>query len=194
MPRQREFDKAEVIGRAVQVFQDRGYEATSMRDLLDAMGISSSSLYSVFGDKRGVFLAALERFCEGERAWVAQMAQETSLPERFVERLFESVEAAAKPDAAVKGSLALSAMVEFGTRDPGVTQLLLNHYFGIAEIVTGVMARGQEQGVIKPEHDPRVLADTILSTLYGVATMKGVNPTFAHVHSIRQQMNRLIHS
>lgn len=192
MARQREFEKNEVIGKAMLLFWERGYEATSMRDLIDFMGISSSSLYTVFGDKRGVFLAALEQFCEWERARITQMARDEVTPERFIERLFSSVEDAVQPEAPTQGSFALNAMVEFGTRDSGVTQLLLAHYFGIAQIIANVIQQGQQKATIGSQQDPLDLAYTILSTLHGVATLKGVKPDFTHTAAITQLIIRLI--
>lgn len=188
MARQREFDKTEVIGRAMLLFWERGYEATSMRDLLDAMGISSSSLYTVFGDKRKVFLTVLEQFCELELARIAQMAQDALTPEQFIERLFGSVDEAVQAKGHTQGSLAFNAMVEFGTRDPDVTRLLLNHYFGIAQIVAQVL---QQRSAITDQQDAYDLAYTILSTLHGVATLKGVKPDFEHA-AIARSIIRLL--
>ncbi|MBK8027060.1 MAG: TetR/AcrR family transcriptional regulator [Chloroflexi bacterium] len=192
MARQREFDKDQVVERAMLLFWEQGYEATSMRDLLETMGISSSSLYTVFADKRGVYLAALEQFCEQERARIALMAQEEPSPERFIERLFGPIDQAVQPTLQAQGSLAFNAMIEFGTRDPDITQLLLSHYFGIAQIVAAVIQQGQEGGVIKTGRDPQELAYAILSTLHGVATMKGVKPDFPHA-AITRLVLELLH-
>jgi TetR/AcrR family transcriptional repressor of nem operon len=63
MARQREFNKEEVLEQAMMVFWVQGYEATSVRDLQAATGISSSSMYEAFGDKRRLFLATLARYC-----------------------------------------------------------------------------------------------------------------------------------
>src|SRR5512145_1990274 len=193
MARQREFNKTEVIDRAIFLFWERGYEATSMRDLIDTMGISSSSLYTAFGDKRGVYLAVLEQFCELERQRIAQMAHDETTPEQFIERLFGSIETAVQSHPQTQGSLALNAMVEFGTRDPDVTQLLLNHYFGIAEIIAAVIKLGQQRGTVSRKPDPQDVAYTILSTLHGVATLKGVKPDFAHAAAITRLMVQLLY-
>ena len=62
MPRPKAFDPDDVLHKAMQVFWERGYEATSMQDLVDCMGINRFSLYSTFGDKHQLFLAALARY------------------------------------------------------------------------------------------------------------------------------------
>ena len=95
------------------LFWRQGYEATSIRDLIGAMGISSSSMYEVFGDKRGIFLAALARYCEIERESIAQMAAGAPTPYQFIENLFASVETVVHTDSGThNGSLVFNTMVE----------------------------------------------------------------------------------
>lgn len=192
MARPREFDKQDVINRAMLVFWERGYEATSIRDLIDVMGISSSSMYEAFGDKRGVFLAALEHFCELERGQIARMAEDSASPELFIQGLFGSIEAAVQSKSPAQGSLAFNTMVEYGTRDPGVTELLLTHYFGIAAIIADVIRQGQAQGTVASRQDPLHLTYAILSALHGVAAVKGVKPDFPHVAAITQVVVKLL--
>ena len=64
MGRLKAFDEDQVLDRAVDCFWLRGYEATSVRDLADRMGIGGTSLYNAYGDKRALFIAALARYAE----------------------------------------------------------------------------------------------------------------------------------
>ncbi len=194
MPRTREFNKDDVIVRAMRLFWKHGYEGTSIRDLIDAMGISSSSMYEVFRDKRGVFLAALAYFCEQERARIAQMAYDASTPEAFIRQLFGTVDQVSQAqNTSLSGSMAFNAMVEFGTRDPDVTQLLLAHYVGIAQIVADVIRRGQAQGSVTSAADPLHLAYTMLTALHGVATVKGAQPNFQYASAITDTIVKLLY-
>ena len=65
LARPREFDEAAVLDAAIQCFWAKGYEATSVRDLADEMGIAGASLYNAFGDKRGLYRRALEQYIDG---------------------------------------------------------------------------------------------------------------------------------
>jgi TetR/AcrR family transcriptional repressor of nem operon len=192
MARSREFNKEDVLERAIQLFSVQGYEATSIRDLIETMGISSSSLYEVFGDKRGLFLTALERFCEFERSRISQMAAEAVTPHHFIEQLFTSLDDVATPGSHTQRSLAFNAMVEFGTLDAEVTRLLLEHYFGIADIIAQALSEAQTLGTITTLETPRNLAYTILSTLQGLATVKGIQPDFAYTAGITRIMLKLL--
>lgn len=192
MARTREFNKDEVIERAMLLFAVQGYEATSIRDLKQVMGISSSSMYEVFGNKHGVYMASLARFCEIERARIAEMAQTAKTPQVFVERLFHSLEVYSDISDLSQASLAFNAMVEFGTRDHAVTELLLAHYFGITQIIRDVITRGKETGLVNASVDAATFSHTVLTTLQGVATLKGVKPDFAQVSAITSMMVSLL--
>ena len=65
MARPREFDVDEVLDRATELFWTRGYEATSVQELVDTLGVNRASLYATFGDKAQLFAAVLDRY--GER-------------------------------------------------------------------------------------------------------------------------------
>lgn len=67
MPRQKEFDPERVLEKAMGVFWEKGYHATSVRDLVERMGINRFSMYDTFGGKRQLFLAALDRYTRRTR-------------------------------------------------------------------------------------------------------------------------------
>ena len=70
--RPREFDKDEVLGAALQVFWQKGYEGASLSDLTDAMGITRPSLYAAFGNKEALFLQALDRYEKDKLAYIGE--------------------------------------------------------------------------------------------------------------------------
>ncbi len=191
MPRPRQFDKTELLQQAMILFEAKGYEGTSIRDLIEVTGISSSSMYEVFGDKRGIFLATLEHFCEHELRRVQQLSQDAGSAQGFIEMLFTTLEIASQPDKRGQGSLAFNTMVEFGTQDAEVTQILLRHYFAISEIVANLITEGQKNGTVTTQENAQALAYTFLCTLQGFGTVKGVKPNFefgAHILSIMVKM------
>ena len=78
MARPREFEPAEAVEKAMQVFWQHGYEDASLPDLLNGMGLTRGSLYKAFGDKRQLFLRALERYLEQGRDGLSDVARADS--------------------------------------------------------------------------------------------------------------------
>ena len=73
MPWQKSFDSDAALQKAMEAFWARGYEATSMQDLVDCMGLGRGSLYATFGGKRSLFVQALRRYDERHRRdWTAR--------------------------------------------------------------------------------------------------------------------------
>ncbi|WP_207230993.1 TetR/AcrR family transcriptional regulator [Bradyrhizobium sp. Leo121] len=86
MARPRGFDETEILGRALRVFWRQGYEGASLNDLLDATGLTKSSLYAAFGSKADLFRRVVEYFYS-EHLGFRQNALDEPTPRRIVERL-----------------------------------------------------------------------------------------------------------
>lgn len=84
MARQREFDEDKVLDAAMQLFWEKGFEATSLSDLTSRMGIQRPSLYSAFGDKKGLFEAALRKYTSAHAASIrGKLQTNSSVKEAF---------------------------------------------------------------------------------------------------------------
>ncbi|MCO4773361.1 MAG: helix-turn-helix transcriptional regulator, partial [Deltaproteobacteria bacterium] len=73
MARRREFDEAEVVEKAMHAFWSHGYRSTTPQMLVDATGLSKSSLYATFDNKKGLFLKSLDRYSADQAAFMASM-------------------------------------------------------------------------------------------------------------------------
>ncbi|MFE2185198.1 helix-turn-helix domain-containing protein [Streptomyces sp. NPDC059455] len=99
MARRKEFDPEVALDAAMRLFWRNGYEGTSTSDLVDELGIARASLYGTFGSKRGLYLAALDRFLSGGSGPSPAdiLASRTSALDA-VRDLLETSAAAPKPD------------------------------------------------------------------------------------------------
>ncbi|MEJ7658501.1 MAG: TetR/AcrR family transcriptional regulator [Hymenobacter sp.] len=81
MARTKQFNEQAVVDQAIALFTAKGYHGTSAQDLVDALGLSRSSLYDTFGDKHGLFLRALEQYGrQSTRALVDLLASSADFP------------------------------------------------------------------------------------------------------------------
>lgn len=121
MARQREFDRVDTLNKALEVFWQKGYAATSTADLLDAMQIGRQSLYDTFGDKRSLYLEALARYNEARVGELLRHLQ-GGTPLAAIDNMLQAFASRPKRDNA-KGCMGVNAISEFGTSDEEVNAL-----------------------------------------------------------------------
>jgi TetR/AcrR family transcriptional repressor of nem operon len=157
MGRPQEFDTSEALRAAMKLFWRQGYDASSMADLLEATGLSKSSLYATFGGKRELFLAALDAYREEQfrefRAVVAAGKGRDAL-ETYFRRI---VSRDREPEYAF-GCLAVCQLVELAPRDADVRTRVLGDVEHGIDAFAEVIARGQADGSIRNRRAPRELA------------------------------------
>jgi TetR/AcrR family transcriptional regulator, transcriptional repressor for nem operon len=182
MARPREFDRSDVLEKAMQVFWTKGYERTSVRELVAAMGINRGSLYDTFGDKQALYLTALERYCTSEaRPMPAASGGES--PSIAIRRHFETV-AKAGPRARKRGCFISNTITEFSSQGCAISQTARA---GVARIETALMrlvAQAQTAGEIRRDRDPRALARFLTSSLNGLRLMAKADVTRAELEDI----------
>ena len=120
MARPRQFDEFQVIEKLMKVFWDKGYEATSMQDLVDASGLLKGSLYGAFGDKRALYLAALRHYDRTRiQAGIDMLNAEGSARQKIA-RLFDNVIESTKRGEFAGGCLLCNASLEMAVSDKQV--------------------------------------------------------------------------
>lgn len=177
MSRPKEFEVNPVLDAVVNSFWSRGYEATSMSDLENATGLSRSSLYSTFGNKRELFDAALGRYndetveptlqaLEGPNAGIAELRQYFSI----LAATFRS-----EPELAVRGCLIVNTMVELAAQDDAARAVTSAHFARVqGAIENGLKGGGKFTG--KELHRE---ARKITSAVMGALVISHFNPDLA---------------
>ena len=117
MARPRQFDETQVIENLMQVFWDKGYEATSMQDLVAVSGLHKGSLYGAFGDKKAIYLAALRHYDRTRIQAGIDMLNGEGSPKQKIARLFDSVIESTKRGLFAGGCLLCNASLEMAATD-----------------------------------------------------------------------------
>jgi TetR/AcrR family transcriptional repressor of nem operon len=191
VPRPREFDEREVLARAVRLFRQRGYHATSTRDLGDALGLNPSSLYRAFGDKHSLFLRALDRYqqSEAERAGAA-LSGAGPVRERLRDWLLSMLDGAPDaPDTGSFGCLVVNTASELGTSDPEAGRRVRTAFDNTTAALADVLHRAIEAGELPSHTDPDAAADLLFTTLTGLRVRQRSGESEA---SLRVTVNRAI--
>jgi TetR/AcrR family transcriptional repressor of nem operon len=151
----------EALDRAIRVFREQGYNATSIGDLIDAMGLASGSIYKAFRDKRAVFLAALDRYMSWRNEQMAAVVQ-TSSParERLRDVLAFFVESS-KGIEGRRGCMVVGSAVELSIADREVAArvgaALAKNEALLADLIREGQADGSVPAGIDPEQTARIL-------------------------------------
>jgi TetR/AcrR family transcriptional repressor of nem operon len=164
MARPREFDEAEATRRAVAVFWSKGYEAASLADLMAATGLSKSSLYQAFGDKRGLFLAAFESYRDERLRQMNKRLDDGQPARRSLEGFFRAV-VAQRPSL---GCMTCNIGVELAPHDAEIRRLFERETAVVEQAFLGTIQRGQADGSIAKRHDPLRLARFLIVCLQGL--------------------------
>jgi TetR/AcrR family transcriptional repressor of nem operon len=117
MARPREFDEATALEAAIECFWQRGYGATSVRDLADNMGISTPSLYNAYGDKHALFVQALERYLDQSARALIKQLEDSLPPKQAVCRFIEEIIKRSVNDAERRGCFLVNSALEVAPHD-----------------------------------------------------------------------------
>jgi TetR/AcrR family transcriptional repressor of nem operon len=169
MVRTKEFRPEVALDAAMHLFWLNGYGATSMRDLLDGMGIGRGSFYDTFGDKHALFLAALDRFEESRTGWIGEVLAGSGL--EGIEEVFRRTVEGMTGSEPRRGCLLANTAVELAPRDPEVAEKISRYVSRAEEAFAGALARAQEAGEIPEERDRRALARFLVSNLHGLRVL-----------------------
>ncbi|MET7395943.1 TetR/AcrR family transcriptional regulator [Dactylosporangium sp. NPDC005572] len=168
--RPRTFDRAAALATAIRLFWERGYEATSIGDLAEAMEIRSGSLYAAFGDKRSLFREVVDAYGRSpEGAFIgAALAEEPTAYRAFARILREA--AAVYPDPAhPPGCLTISAATNVNPRDAEVRAFLRELRAANLDAFTARLAAARRDGELPPDADPRALAGYLATLIQGLS-------------------------
>ena len=168
MARPREFDRDEVLEKAMRVFWSKGYECTSMQDLVTAMGVNRGSLYAEFGDKERLHLAALERFYDNE---ITPQFTVLDRPRPLKENLRDLFLAVAESERHGSGCMISHSAVELCPDDGDVGSMVSAGLRRAEATVHRALMRARDAGEIGAGHDLRALARYLVSSVNGVRVM-----------------------
>jgi TetR/AcrR family transcriptional regulator, transcriptional repressor for nem operon len=176
MARPREFDETTALDAAMDCFWRDGYEATSVRDLAANMGITGTSLYNAFGDKRSLFRQALERYAEqSTRERIARL-ETTLLPKQAIHAFLNEIVERSLDSLDRRGCLLVNSALEIAPHDPELGAEIAARLGEIEAFFHRAVTAAQADGSVPPERDPADLARLLLGVTLGVRVLARSKP------------------
>ena len=170
MPWDKKFDVETARHRAMATFWSNGYEATSMQDLLDAMGIQRGSFYDTFGSKREILLESLRRYDEARNRAFAELTRRHAPRERIralLQKIIDDSGDASRP----RGCLLVNSASELAPRDAEVAAIVGGAFEQTAAFFEAAIREGQAGGTIPRRVDAAPVARSLLTVLLGLQVL-----------------------
>jgi len=181
--RPREFDVEQALRRAMEVFWQQGYEATSVQDLLDAMGINRGSMYDTFGDKHALFTAALDHYARTVTGCLEADLAGPGSPIGNIRKVLASMAECCSRERC-PGCLAAHAAVELGARDARVRTAARGILARIEKAFQRALRLAVEAGELSRGADTRAQARFLNATLQGLVVLGRTGPPRAALRDV----------
>jgi TetR/AcrR family transcriptional repressor of nem operon len=168
MARTKDFDEAEVLNKAVCIFWHKGYNGTSMQDLVDGLGISRSSLYDTFGDKHALYIMALNSYQKAGDIQMCNIISNAVSAKEAIKKLLELTMRDMLNDEQRKGCFMVNAEIELAAHDAEVNDMICRNEQQFENAVLSAIKKGQASGEIHSSKDALALARFISNTVKGM--------------------------
>jgi len=171
MARPKAFDEEDVLDKAVAVFWAKGYEATSMHDLVEAMGIRRGSLYATFGSKQQLFLQSLERYGKVVVKQFLDILESKPSAIESIELFFAQLVEHLLTAGPLRSCLVTNSAIERGLRDEATKEQVLHLLNALEKGFYNALKRAQENNELSTSLDLKTVASFLTSNMQGLLVM-----------------------
>lgn len=182
MARPREFDETVVLEAATALFWSRGYEATSTRELADAMGLTTASLYNAYGDKRALYKQVLGRYAHNALDWCHATLGSAGPGADALTRFFDALGQQTLAQIDPKGCLVVNAGLEMAPHDAEFQGVVGEVFAEIETALRQCVERGQADGSVSRAQSADVLASLLLGQMLSLRVLarSAAEPALVH--------------
>ncbi|MEW5962740.1 MAG: TetR/AcrR family transcriptional regulator [Pseudomonadota bacterium] len=192
MPWEKQFDKQAALDKALQAFWARGYEATSMQDLVDCMGVNRGSLYATYGDKRALFLSALRSYDQARRRMLAGFEARHS-PRDAIRRVFQAFIEQVPEKGGSRGCFMTNTALELAAHDPEIRKIVAGAQEDVEAYFARMIRKGKASGDIAADVKVAETARGLLASLLGVLVLVRSRPDKSLLQAIMTDAMRRLH-
>ncbi|MER8186885.1 TetR/AcrR family transcriptional regulator [Kitasatospora sp. NPDC094015] len=175
MGRPRTFDEEAILDRAMLLFWRKGYEATTMNDLVEELGLGKGSIYAAFGDKHRLFLLALGRYLGRQDELLASSFDDRSPALPQLRRLFERL---LQADSVCSGSgcFSVNSIAELLPNDREVAELAQRSLRKAEQTFAAQLDRARSSGELSPAVGSAEAAHLLVTLVQGLQIMRKADP------------------
>ena len=187
MPRTKQFSVESVLINAIGEFSARGYHGTSMKELVEGMGIGRGSIYDTFDSKRGLYLSALRLYISSSQQRFDDLLNRSLSPRTTIMEVFASV-----ADGSRSGSFVVNAAVEMAPHDHEIAEMVAGALQDIEQLFLRLIESGGGPGMGSPPLAPPLAARSLLSVYISLCVQVRGNPDQLSLQEALYQVERLL--
>jgi TetR/AcrR family transcriptional repressor of nem operon len=192
MPRSKAFDVEATLDKAKDQFWAAGYQATSMDDLLKAMGINRASFYDTYENKHKLLLDSLKRYIDHDLAMsIAEYTQGLG-PRDAILEIFASRLKWLQTKKGRLGCFLVNTALEMSPNDKAVAEIVEQFYKGMVRNFASLIKQGQQVGTINPDIHPTQTGQLLLNHLLGLLVLLRSSGSTSLVKSVIKQVELLL--
>jgi TetR/AcrR family transcriptional regulator, transcriptional repressor for nem operon len=194
MPWIKDFDEDVVIDRATKVFWAKGYEATSISDLVEAMQINKGSLYNAFGSKAALFTRSLLKYDLENRQAAMEQLESLDNPQLAIKALFDSIIKESSADKERKGCLLVNTALDLPNQPPEIQRIVSSAMLDFENFFKRLVKLGQQRGVFAGDLNAKETAQWLVSQVVGLRVLSRGVFGASGLNAIRTQVLRHLES
>jgi len=184
MARPREFDEMTALEAAIECFWQNGYEATSVRDLAEKMGLSAPSLYNAYGDKRALYERALEHYLDQSARARIKRLEESLPPKQAVRQFIEEIIRHSVNDPERRGCFLINSALEVAPHDRELRVFVADRFAEIESFFRRSIKAAQAEGTVPQNRAAKDLARLLLGVLLGIRVLARSKPQRALLEGV----------
>ncbi|EFE93851.1 TetR/AcrR family transcriptional regulator [Serratia odorifera] len=167
--RPKQFDRDQALDRALDLFWRHGYESTSLADLVEVTGAKAPTLYAEFGNKEGLFRAAVERYLSKYTTCTNQLLEQTLPIAEVVEAYVRSSAEVFTDPQTPSGCFMVCASAALSPASDDVAEMLRRKHHTQEASLKACFDRKVQQGELLAKTDTALLAKYIMCTIEGMS-------------------------
>jgi len=171
MGRKLEFIREDVVLRAMEVFWEKGYESTSLEDILSNTNLSKSSFYNSFQSKEAIFKECLLKYVGVLEVNVSELYREADSGKEFISGIFYDIIHDSKELNQKMGCFVMNSAMEFAQRDEEIAIIIKSAMEKIENVFFVALERSIEEGDVNKNSDAKSLSQYLLASFNGVKVL-----------------------
>ncbi len=188
MARNIEFDRKEVLQKALEIFWRDGYCKCSIARLVDATRLQPGSLYAAFKSKEGLFLATLEYYGRQSVKNLQACLESTETPLQGIRKFIEKIGDTILNRGEQRGCFLVNTVLEFSPQKEAINHQVDKYFQAIESLLFSALQTALDRGELSPDRDPEVLAKYLMVNIWGLQVLAKTNPEKIIIQKIVDQI------